>query len=576
MGDDEDKECLDARPFLCRLSGFVLSGQVNTHGRAEWEWSRVNAAVELETQKEGLFLKRGLTDFETEFGGAQLSMEELHYSAKEGGGEKGRHTVESRALVLMLCILVTRRQTRVHSKQMSLKLLRNLVGECMGSGNAKLALCVPRMDGTEQLLNVEFSDGTTRDLAEWMANHQGANKSWGMLMRQGWLSQKLTSTVQHATVFDVLLWLLYVKTTSPSSSAWKEVGAQLWPRILFLLGQAVEEHALALVEKKPEAAPLLKTRAGYNKRVPWVNKLCLLKKVAKNKQHRKIIMQSHSEVVPQTASLIVKEAQLECQEYLELLGQAFSSCTHFQISWDPSTYSGDEVMVVIIWSNQNNTAAYLPIQYLMPVQADEVNDETKALAQRKQITRISGYSELRAVSHALKGIKKDLSMFEIREDVLWRPLKTHERRHFSGGKFWIYNTKTDTCQRQLPHGWTFKEQHCLTSYSDQGGINMGAMDYIQHMVPVCLLVANDGTHRTWNDLKLSLRASKLFRTFLSFGVIQNVNYGPANQKTWFTRKQSALKNFIANRSCHQNPFVSYVQHICSERGQIEDGTSQQR
>ena len=70
------------------------------------------------------FLKRGLTDFETEFGGAQLSMEELHYSAKEGGGEKGRHTVESRALVLMLCILVTRRQTRVHSKQMSLKLLR--------------------------------------------------------------------------------------------------------------------------------------------------------------------------------------------------------------------------------------------------------------------------------------------------------------------------------------------------------------------------------------------------------------------------------------------------------------------
>ena len=136
------------------------------------------------------FLKRGLTDFETEFGGAQLSMEELHYrGAKEGGGEKGRHTVESRALVLMLCILVTRRQTRVHSKQMSLKLLRNLVGECMGSGNAKLALCVPRMDGTEQLLNVEFSDGTTRDLAEWMANHQGANKSWGMLMRQGWLSQ---------------------------------------------------------------------------------------------------------------------------------------------------------------------------------------------------------------------------------------------------------------------------------------------------------------------------------------------------------------------------------------------------
>ena len=579
--EDDDDEGFEVKPFVCRLSSTtVLSGQINSHGHAEWEWSRVNAAVQLETQREGLFLKRGLEEFKTEFLQAQLSINEMHYrGAKAGAGEKGRHTVESRALVLMLCILATRRQTRVQSKEMSVKLLRNLLQECMGSGNAdkaRFVTSIPTMDGSLQLLNVQFQDGTTRDLAEWITNHNHANKTWQQLRAQGWLSLKMTSTWQDASVFDILLWLLYVKATAPKSPAWKEVGAHLWPKMLFMLGQAVEQYALGLSSKDPEAAPLLKTRAGNNKRVSWVNKIVLLKKVEKNKQHRRVIMQSHKDVVPASTALIVKEAQLECQEYMGLLSAAFEGCTHFQISWDPSTYSGDEVMVLTIWSNQCNTAAYLPLQYLHPVQSNEVDPEIRALAQRKQITRIAGYGELRAVSHALKGIHKDLSMFEIRQDVLWRPLKANEKRHYSDGHFWVYNTTTGDCERQLPDGWTVRGQHVLVSYSDQGGINMGALDYVQHMTPVAILVANDGTHRAWNDLKLSLKASQLFRTFLSFAIVQNVNYGPAGTKSWFIRKQNALKKFCANRSCNKNPFLSYVQHVCHERGEVEDGTPEQR
>lgn len=80
-------------------------------------------------------------------------------------------------------------------------------------------------------------------------------------------------------------------------------------------------------------------------------------------------MQSHGEGVPETSSLVLNEAQLECQEYLKLLPAVFEKCTHLQKSWGPSTYSGDEVMVVVVWSHQCNAAGFLPLQYLLPVQA---------------------------------------------------------------------------------------------------------------------------------------------------------------------------------------------------------------
>lgn len=100
------------------------------------------------------------------------------------------------------------------------------------------------------------------------------------------------------------------------------------------------------------------------------------------------------------------------------------------------------------------------------------------------------------------------------------------------------------------------------------------------MLPLALVVGYDETHRCWNDLKASLEASLksagLFRNFLAFGVIHNVNYGPGGSKTWFNRKRKALEEFCENRSCHANPFLAYMPYICAERGVVEDGTPQQR
>lgn len=425
MDECQEDDSVPVKPFLCRINEeVVLTGQLNSHGHIEWEWSRVCDALKLETQKDGLLLKRGLEEFRTEFLEAQLSFSEFHYRGKDAGpGSVGKHTMESRALILMLCLLPLRRQTRVQAKEMAWSLLQSLVGRRIQKGTHSIDITVPGplMNGEMYILHVEFQDGVTCDLEGWVSKCNQAAGKWENLKRTGWCKHKITTSLGHAPVFDVLLWCASLKA-SPKSNGWLHVGHFLWPKLLFLLGQALEQFALTLTERKPEAAPLLRTRAGHSKTIPWVNKLVLLRRVGKAKSHRKKIMQSHGDIVPEGAGLVSRETLIECSQYMGTLGSTFEECNHMQISWDPSNYSGDDVMVVAVWSNQCNCAAWLPIEYLLPVKSVELELEISALAQRKQVTRVHGYCELRAVSHALQAIGKSIASFEIPKEVHWQAL----------------------------------------------------------------------------------------------------------------------------------------------------------
>ena len=575
--EDNQEEKFEEQPFLCRITeDHVLTGHINTAGDAEWEWSRVSAALGLETNKDGVLLKRGFQEFESHFQEAQLSMEEFKYRGQGADkGKRGCHSMGSRALVLMLCLFPTRKQSRVKAKEGALNMLKALLDRCMQGSHT----CVATMIGTdfqEYTQELVFDNGTTGDLQHVVGRHVQAEAKWKQLSSTFWCQHKIRSAVGHAAIFDLVFWLINAKATQTTSTVWRDVGLPLWPRLLFMVGKALEDFAAGLSGRAPEPAPLLKSKLGNTRRVPFVNKVCLLRRLTKHKTHRKSVMQSHGDIVPQGAVLVRNEALLECQEYLRLLKETFSSSTHFQVSWDPSTYSGDEVMVATIWSNQCQKAAYLPIQYLLPVEIKEVDLEFRALAQRKEITRVHGFSEMRAVSHALASVDKELSMFEIPSDVHWKALDSMEVRTFKDGKFFITNQLTGQVVQQLPSTWNFQTQHMLVSISDQGGINRGVLDYCQHMLPLALLIGYDSQHRTYNDLKSALRSSKLYKSFLSFGIVFNVDYGPMTSKVWFARKAAALQEFCEKHSCNANPFLAYMPYICLERNEIEDGTEEQR
>ena len=77
------------------------------------------------------------------------------------------------------------------------------------------------------------------------------------------------------------------------------------------------------------------------------------------------------------------------------------------MSWDPSTYDV-ETLVASACSWECDFAGWLPVQNILPMMTDELEEELKALAAVGTLARVSGFSEIRALSHALHSISRSL------------------------------------------------------------------------------------------------------------------------------------------------------------------------
>ena len=110
--------------------------------------------------------------------------------------------------------------------------------------------------------------------------------------------------------------------------------------------------------------------------------------------------------------------------------------------------------------------------------------------------------------------------------------------------------------------------------SDQGSLNRAGLDYSVYKLGLCILPLWDPYHRCWNDLRDSLKkVGTLFKTFLSFALFFNINYGPSGSKTWFQKKQAKRTEFVNQKSAHSNPFLQYLPYIQEERGLPEPADS---
>lgn len=326
--------------------------------------------------------------------------------------------------------------------------------------------------------------------------------------------------------------------------------------------------------------PLLKTRLGKAKRVHWVNKLLLLRKLRQTKHHRKNTMQSHSDLVPKNANIVSSEQWISTALYAQKVKNAYQEAYHYTIHWDPSGYDV-ETLVSIIFSTQagdGGLAAYLPIQNLKPVLRSEVCEEIQALSAKHKLTRVSGFSEIRAVSNSLKAVGMPLDKFFLGQDVWWKPLQEFESRAFHDGMWYIVNSRTNTKVVQIPPSFDIAKTPILTSVSDQGGINRAGLDYLAWKLGMSLHLAFDPYHRSWNDYKAALKSSKgdMFKCLLAYSLLYNVNYGPFNSKGWHEKKKQRVQELLESGSAHKEPFLSFIPWICLERQIGEPTTASER
>ena len=516
----------------------------------------------------------------------EVPEEQLHYRGRTNEDpHKSGHTVESRALVAILGLLPGRKKYKPAVKLTALTLLTDLVRQGCASRGADQVLggsfsfnMFSSTSGDWETVRLSWTaEGMTAGLAGLADRNPAAAAVWQRLIDSGWSQKKITSSLELASLWDLLFYAVYCKHNSTMCKAWQEFCLPMWPKLIFHCGSLVELHGSHLAEQPPQPLPLLKTQKGNTKRIPKINKLLLLQRMEKQKRHRAEVMKTHLDLTSSDAMLIKSEMLICVSQYARKVAESFANTYQVQVSWDESTYDC-ETLVCIAYDYQQNLAAYLPLQNVQPVQSCELDPAIQQLARDEKITRVDGFNSMRALSHAMKSIGLPLSVFAKPQDMHLGPLKATEVRVCVQGSFFIYDQLTTSTVRQLPEGLDLQTVPMLLSMSDQGPLNAPGLDHLQFHLGMLILPCYDCYHRCWNDIKASLRSApgSLFRTLLEYSLVYNLNYGPCGSKAWFSKKVQYAREFLMKNSPHEEPFLSYMPYVCREMGISEAETAEER
>ena len=203
-------------------------------------------------------------------------------------------------------------------------------------------------------------------------------------------------------------------------------------------------------------------------------------------KNREGVLRSHKDVNSKRSRLVAGETKLEVALHMQKLVRSFEATTQVQVSWDESHYDSS-AMVIAAWDHKKKIAGFLPIQQMAPVYIEELDEAVQALC----------CQGTRALSHSLASIGLPLESFILGEELIARPLEADERRIFSDGVPWIYNLKSSQVVRQIPAGMALDQVPVLISVSDQGPLNVPALDMLVYHLKLSMNNQWDCYHRCW-------------------------------------------------------------------------------
>ena len=359
--------------------------------------------------------------------------------------------------MVLLVDFLGRRSFAPVVKSSSLKLLCDLVRQSVTWGGlpifgGAISVTVVADHGAPENLTLNFSAaGFTKDLCNLATTHAASARAWKQLTETPWHDRKITSTLDLASIWDLLFFVAWSKHNPSRSRIWVDFCQQLYPRMVFVCGFVMDRLASHLACRDAAPLPLLKTSKGNTRRIPKVNKFLLLKRLREQRRHRQEVMKTHTDLTSSHAGLVLHEQLITVCNYLKNVFECFKDCTQIAVSWDGSCYDV-ETLVLLAYSHESDTCGYLPLQQMGPVQTDELEESIQKLAFEGRATRVEGYGTMRALSHALSFVGLPLQTFEVPSDLHLAPLQSEEVRYVEDGVFYIRNEKTGQTKRQVPEG----------------------------------------------------------------------------------------------------------------------------
>ena len=574
------------RAFLTRDASII-----------EWQWLRLHAWCDIATPPGRMMaLNRG--SMLEEFKNYQIPDTELQYRGSNDPAESPCegwriHGLGSRGYLASLIWLMKNRALKSDSKTKAFKLFLGMVGLafgcCMEDSVDIWHVMVMLIDrsGSFSQMELVFESGLSICRGSWeslLRKCQGGIETWKKLSSKTWRGRCITTPVSAASLEDILHFLLWIvcnpKTMAAGQSLYKCIAALCLPRILQKLGAVFDSWAQKLCRKELNALPILKNKAGRARRqADPVNRMILLYRLRRERLNRLRVAETHEELGNAAFNMTKHEAYVDCMLHQQSLAATFNNQKQIAVCWDPSSYTGKEVLVAAVYSSSLDQAGWLMNQELHPMTVKDLHDDLLPFAKKSKLTRITGYNELRGLSAALRSIGMTILDFAVPHGLIARPLtQTELRIEGPDGRWWIWDSVTGSAVPQTPPSMKLHEVPLIISMSDQGPVNTSALNFLQYSGHAVMLRAQfDTFHRSWNDIKTACRRSicKAWKVVLQLTLVANLSYGPFGASQFFYRKVAKLREFLATQGTDSSSWQKYVHLICLEQRRSEPRTEEE-
>jgi hypothetical protein len=372
-----------------------LRAYFDVSGTPHWLFERVHQQLDVQSEG-GFFLRRNQDALKQLFRNFSVPESDFGYKAADREHNEQEpwadHTLTSRGLLLYFFFQLKHRRSPVKVKAAAMAFLQKLTTAIFAEHAAQASTVGITVEDDFGVVNRAFLEVSAQGVARgWLqvANmNSAATELWQNLQNKAWCGMKITSTLETATLQDILFFMAYLmghtKERLCSLNPYETVCKHVLPELLLWLGNLMDEHAKVLSQKPlgDTVLPALKTRDGkYKRKSDEANKFILLDKMKGNKSTRRRVAKTHTELIAPCSNLVQRESHVLTAIYFEKVAKEFGSykVKQFSTSWDPSTYGGANTLVSTVYSPATDTAAYMPNQMVRKVLFGDLDESFLAL-----------------------------------------------------------------------------------------------------------------------------------------------------------------------------------------------------
>ena len=265
-------------------------------------------------------------------------------------GDRTGHTVETRALLVLLVQLTARKRYATGLKRAAVTMCSELVRDAFAASGQPMEQHVV-FQGRQGPVQCRFavdSCGVTESLAFLSESRPPLAKRYKRLMESGWHGFRLTSPLIRATMQDILVFCMWSYVHRSDGNIWAEVCGPLFNCVVFLAGMTVERFVIQeLAARPPDAAPIMRTMSGHSRRLSRINKLILLRRMRSQRRNRGETMRTHVDLTTKSTNLVAREQTLETCLYVQNLVQAMASTRQVMVAWDASCYDTETLVCCV-------------------------------------------------------------------------------------------------------------------------------------------------------------------------------------------------------------------------------------